>query len=114
MRKITIKELADEIKNSISSGKITTYYIKDNPFCVYEGKRREKTQILDVQEQNQYDTIYEELKESLWSSKKVIFWNTDSNGTYSGKLIIDSTVIVEFKYSSLEGQGWLYKKYKEE
>lgn len=114
MRKITINELADKIKNSISSGEITTYYIKDNPFCVYEGKRREKREILDVQEQNQYDTIYEKLKEILLSSKKVIFWNTDGNRTYSGKLIIDSTVIVEFQYGSLEGQSWLYKKYKEE
>ncbi len=110
MRKITIEKLADKIKNSISSGEITTYYIKDNPFCVYEEKR----ETLDVQEQNQYDTIYEKLNESLWGSKKVIFWNTDGNGTYSGKLIIDSTVIVEFQYGSLEGQSWLYKKYKEE
>lgn len=112
MRKITIEDLANKIRKSISSGELTTYCIKDDPLCVYEDKKEGKKEILDVQAENKYDTVYEKLVESLFSNKKMIFWNTNDNGTYSGKLVIDSTVIVEFKYGSLEGQAWLYKQYK--
>lgn len=109
MRKITIEDLANKIKKSISEGKVTTYYIEDVPFRIHEGKKRE---FLDVQVEDEYDTIFEKLCESLWSNKNVVFWNNDGIGTYKGMMIVDSTVIVEFNYCSLEGQNWLYQKYK--
>lgn len=112
MRKITIEDLANKIRKSISSSELTTYTITDLPFRVHKEKSREKEEIVDVEGENKYDTIFEKLSESLFSNKKMIFWNTNDNGTYSGKLVIDSTVIVEFKYGSLEGQAWLYKQYK--
>lgn len=112
MRKITIEDLANKIKKSISAGEITTYYINDVPFRVHEGKKREKREFLDVQAEDKYDTIFEELWESLQNNKKSVFWNTDGINTYKGMMVVDSTVIVEFNYCSLEGQDWLYKKYK--
>ncbi len=109
MRKITIEDLANKIKKSIREGKVTTYYIADVPFRIREGQKRE---LLDVQAEDKYDTIFEKLWESLQSNKKSVFWNTDGINTYKGMMIVDSTVIVEFNYCSLEGQDWLYKKYK--
>lgn len=112
MRKITIKELAEKIQNSISKREITTYYITDVPFRVHKGKSREKEEIIDVDDENKYDTIFEKLCQSLWSNEKMVFWNTDGNNTYKGVMVLASTVIVEFNYCSLEGQDWLYKQYK--
>lgn len=111
MRKITIQNLVKEIEKSISLGGITTYYIVDIPVCEYEGKRRKERVILDVQDENKYDTIFEELNKSLQDSEKQAFWYCNE-GVYSGEMIIDSTVIVAFNYCSLEGQVWLYKQYK--
>lgn len=112
MRKITIEDFANKIKNSIRSRELTTYYITDLPLRMHKGKSREKEEIFDVDGENKYDTILEKLTESLWNNKKLVFWNTDGKGTYKGIMSIDSTVIVEFNYGSLEGQKWLYQKYK--
>lgn len=112
MRKITIEDLANKIRKSISSSELATYYITDIPFRVHKGKSREKEEIVDVEGESKYDAIYEKLCENLWSNKKVVFCNTDGNGTYKGIMVVDSTVIVEFNYCSLEGQNWLYQKYK--
>lgn len=112
MRKITIEELAEKIKKSISKGEITTYCITDVPFRVHKGKSREKEEIIDVDGENKYDTIFEKLCQSLCNNEKPVFWNIDGNNTYKGIMIVDSTVIVEFNYCSLEGQAWLYQKYK--
>lgn len=113
MRKITIEDLANNIKKSISLGKLTTYYITDLPFRVYRGKGREKEDIFDIDGENKYDMIFEKLSQSFKNNKKSDFWNTDGNGKYKGIIVVDSTVIVEFNYCSLEGQNWLYQKYKE-
>lgn len=113
MRKITIEDLANKIRKSISSSELTTYTITDLPFRVHKEKSREKEEIVDVEGENKYDTIFEKLSESLWSNKKIVFWNTDGNSTYKETMAVESTVIVEFKYCSLEGQSWLYQKYKE-
>lgn len=113
MRKITIEDLANKIRKSISSSELATYYITDIPFRVHKGKSREKEEIVDVEGENKYDAIYEKLCENLWSNKKIVFWNTDGNSTYKGTITVDSTVIVEFNYCSLEGQSWLYQKCKE-
>lgn len=112
MRKITMENLADKIRKSIRLGEIITYYITDDPLRVHKDKKRKKRELLDVQEENKYDTVYAKLEESFSNSKKMVFWNTDGNGTYKGILVIDSTVMVEFNYCSLEGQAWLYKQYK--
>lgn len=113
MRKITIEDLANKIRKSISVGKLTTYCITDTPFCVYKDKEVKNKELLDLQAEDKYDTIFKKLNENLWSNKKVVFWNTDGNGTYKGIMAVDSTVIVEFNYCLLEGQSWLYQKYKE-
>lgn len=112
MRKITIEDLANKIRKSISLRELTTYCITDNPFCVYEDKKEEQKELLDVQAEDKYVTIFEKLCENLKSNKKMVFFTTDGNGTYKGILSVDSTVIVEFNYCSLEGQSWLYQKYK--
>lgn len=111
MRKITIEDFANEIKKSIAAGEITTYYIADVPVRAYEGNRKEERVILDVSGENKYDTIYEELNKSLQNSKKIVSWNCEE-GTYSGEMVIDSTVILKFRYCSLEGQAWLYRQSK--
>lgn len=112
MRKITIEDLANKIRNNISSRELTTYYITDVPFRVNKGESREKEEILDVDGKNKYDTIFDKLSETLWSNKKIVFWDIDGNNTHEGIMSIDHTVTVEFKYRSPEGQNWLYQKYK--
>lgn len=112
MRKITMEEFIEEIKDSINSKEVVIYHICDNPFCVWKDKRVEEYELLNIPEKNKYDTIFEKLCQSLCSNQKPVFWNYKENISCSADVIINSTAIIKFDYRLLEGQNWLYQHCK--